>query len=530
MIDNKHIRRREFLQTAGLGATSAFLSHSSAGAKASPTDSGATNLPGSNSDKPNVLVIMTDQHRADLMTCAGRDLVPTPNIDRIASRGVRFNNAYCPYPVCVASRMALLTGLYAHSTGAITNRDNLDWRYRTMANHFAENGYLTGLVGKMHFVDAHNHGFEYYMSINDWLMYLGPKVRHYANEIANHPLGPNFFKTVDDSGAGLPDIDGLWLRGSPWVGNVEKWNFDNMASPLEAEDHLDSFIAREAGKFITRYREQPFFLVTSFMKPHSPFYPPRQWAEKYPVDKMTLPEVGDISQYPQHIQRRIRNRAAMGEKRQRAHRAGYLGNLAFVDTCVGYVYDALENEGLLDNTIVVYTADHGEMDGDHGLYQKFCLFEPSVRVPLIVSYPRHLPENKVTDALTEYIGLYPTLSDLAGLEAPERTTLQDIPGAPRRMDATSFADVLRNPDLKGPSAAFSEYNLRSRICEYMIRTRRYKYIYNHGSTHELYDHEADPGEFVNRINDPTMKKVRGRLRDRLFAWYNPERNPYRPQA
>ena len=520
MSNHTHIKRREFLQTAGLGAASAILPDYSARAGSSPQ--------GSNRNKPNVLLIMTDQHRADLMTCAGRDLVPTPNIDRIASRGVRFNNAYCPYPVCVASRMALLTGLYSHSTGAITNRDNLDWRYRTMANHFADSGYLTALVGKMHFVDAHNHGFEYYMSINDWLMYLGPKVQHYANEIANHPLGPQFFKTVDDSGAGLPDIDGLWLRGSPWVGNVEKWNFDHMASPLEAEDHLDSFIARESGKFITRYREQPFFLLTSFMKPHSPFYPPREWAEKYPVNKMALPEVGDISTYPQHIRRRIKSQTSMDEKRRRAHRAGYLGNLAFVDTCVGYVCDVLEKEGLLDNTIVVYTADHGEMDGDHGLFQKFCLFEPSVRVPLIVSWPKHLGENKVTDALTEYIGLYPTLSDLVGIEAPRRTTLHDIPGAREQLDATSFADVLHNPDLKGPAAAFSEYNLRSSIPEYMIRTRRYKYICNHGATHELYDLQADPGEFVNRIDDPALVKIRNELHDRLLAWYNPEKNPYRP--
>jgi len=337
MISNNNVGRRQFLQTAGVGAASAFLSSNCARAKPSPR--------GSNRNKPNVLLIMTDQHRADLMTCADRDLVPTPNIDLIASRGVRFTNSYCPYPVCVASRMALLTGLYAHSTGAITNRDRLDWRYRTIANHFADNGYLTGLIGKMHFVDAHNHGFEYYMSINDWLMYLGPKVQHYANEIANHPLGAHFFKTVDDGGAGLPDIDGLWLNRSPWVGNVEKWNFESMASALEKwnfesmasalepEDHLDMFLAREAAKFITRYREQPFFLVTSFMKPHSPFYPPRQWAEKYPIDKMTLPKVGDTSQYPPHIQRRIKNMAALGEKRQRAHRAGYLGNLAFVDTC-----------------------------------------------------------------------------------------------------------------------------------------------------------------------------------------------------
>ncbi len=528
-MKKNYIRRREFLQTAGLGAASALL-----GCKVAETQTSNSTraLPDShsspNSNKPNILFIMTDQHRADLMTCAGRDLVPTPNIDLIASRGIRFTNAYCPYPVCVASRMALLTGLYAHSTGAITNTNQLDWRYRTMAHHFADNGYLTALIGKMHFGDAHNHGFEYYMSINDWLMYLGPKVQHYANEIANHPLGRQFFKTVNDGGAGLPDIDGLWPKGSPWVGNVQKYNFDSMASKLEAEDHLDMFIAREAVKFINRYRRQPFFLLTSFMKPHSPFYPPRQWAEKYPVDNMKFPEVGDISKYPQHIQRRIKNTQAQGQKRRQAHRAGYLGNLAFIDTCIGYVYRALEKEGLLNNTIVIYTSDHGEMDGDHGLYQKFCLFEPSVKVPLIISYPNHLPQNKVTTALTEYFGLYPTLIDLAGLKQPEKTTLLNIPDAPSRMDAASFADILRRPDMKGPSAAFSEYNLRTRICEYMIRTRRYKYIFNHGSTHELYDHETDPGEFVNRIDDPALKKVRNQLHDRLFAWYNPQKNPYRP--
>ncbi len=124
-----HIRRREFLQTAGLGAASMLLGQTAAAAKASDSSATAPTGPHSpqQSDKPNVLFIMTDQHRADLMTCAGRNLVPTPNIDRIASRGVRFTNAYCPYPVCVASRMALLTGLYAHSTGAITNTNQLDW-------------------------------------------------------------------------------------------------------------------------------------------------------------------------------------------------------------------------------------------------------------------------------------------------------------------------------------------------------------------------------------------------------------------
>jgi len=155
------IGRRQFLQTAGLGAASALLAQEAAGRERPSLDSSARPGQKTNSEKPNVLIIMTDQHRADLMTCAGRDLVATPNIDRIASRGVRFNNAYCPYPVCVASRMALLTGLYSHSTGAITNKDQLDWRYRTVAHHFTDNGYLTGLIGKMHFVDAHNHGFDH---------------------------------------------------------------------------------------------------------------------------------------------------------------------------------------------------------------------------------------------------------------------------------------------------------------------------------------------------------------------------------
>jgi choline-sulfatase len=470
---------------------------------------------------------MTDQHRADLMTCAGRDLVPTPHIDRIAARGVRFENAYCPYPVCVASRMALLTGLYAHTTGVITNKDRLDWRYRTVAHHFAENGYLTGLIGKMHFNDAHKHGFAYYLSINDWLMYLGPKVQHYADEIASHPHNEYFFRTVHDAGAGLPDVEDLWDGPSPWVGHVTRSSFESMASKLAPEDHLDMFVARESEKFLKRHREEPFFLVASFMKPHTPFFPPKEWADRYPFDTMTLPPVGDIASYPAHIQQRIRNYMRKDPEHLRAGRAGYLGNLAFVDTCVGRVYRALEREGLAGNTIVVYTSDHGEMDGDHGLYQKFCLFEPSVKVPLIVSYPSQVPQNKVTTALTEYMGLYPTLVDLAGLGPPQATTIVPAPFAPAGMDARSFAAIARDPGRPGPDGVFSEYGLRSPICQYMIRTRRYKYHHNQGAIDELYDLEADPGEDTNRIADPGLEKVRRDLRDRLFAWYDPARNPYR---
>ena len=479
-------------------------------------------------DRLNVLLIMTDQHRADLMTCAGRDLVPTPNLDRLAGRGVRFENAYCAYPVCVASRMAMLTGLYAHTTGAINNTDRLDWRYRTMAHHFAGHGYLTGLVGKMHFNDAMNHGFEYYLSINDWLMCLGPKVQDYANEIANHQIGPRFFETVDDDGSGFPDLKGMWDGPSPWVGHVERWGFDDVASPLEPEDHLDAFISRETVKFLRQHQDSRFFLVASFMKPHPPLHPPREWAEMYPVDEMEWPGPGDVSQYPPHTRNRINGLAKLGEKRLKAHRAGYLGNLAFVDTCIGPVTDALDELGLWDNTIVVYTSDHGDMDGDHGLLQKFCSFEPSIKVPLIVCYPPQIPRGQVTQALTEQFGLFPTLVELAGVDPPEATKLTPRGSAAPAMDAKSFADVARDPGLPGPPAAFCEYNLRAPVCQYTIRGRRHKLVYNHGSTPELYDLEADPGECVNRAADPGLAAVQADLVEKLLAWYDPESNPYRP--
>ncbi len=527
---NTNIPRREFLRTAAIGAATTFMSPKQSIAKSQRTNHAhQKNIAEKNLEnkKPNVLFIMTDQHRADFMTCAGNKTVPTPNLDRIAAAGVRFEHAYCPYPVCVASRMSLLTGLYTHNHGAITNKNRLDWRYRTIAHHFAECGYHTALVGKMHFLDTHNHGFQYYMSINDWLMSLGPKVRDYANEIANHQFIPRFFNTVHDTGAGLPDVHGLWEKPGPWAGNVDEWDPEKVASDLPPEDHLDMFVARQAKEFIRRYKDHPFFLVASFMKPHTPFHPPKKWAEMFPVSDIKLKPVGDIGQYPPHTRARIKRFQSLGEERLKSASAGYLGNLAFVDFCIGHLYNALEEQGLLENTIVVYTSDHGEMAGDLGLYQKFCLYEPAVAVPLVISYPGRIPSDKTNDALTEYIGLYPTIAELAGLPKPESTYILDMPDAPEKLDAKSFADIALNPDQQGPDAAFSEFNLNGPVCQYMVRTRRYKYIYNQGTLHELYDHHADPGETTNLIHKPNLKDVRKDLKDRLFDWYNPEKNPHR---
>jgi choline-sulfatase len=463
--------------------------------------------------RPNVLVIMTDQHRRNYLTAAGNNTVPTPNIDRIAARGVRFTNAICPYPVCAASRASLMTGLRPHTTGVINNNDILSWKTPTMAQHFASSGYHTALIGKMHFNDAHNHGFHYFLGFNDWLMYLGPKVHHYADEIANNQVGPQFFKTVNDDGSGFPELPGVWGGKLPWAGHVKTIG---LPSELEPEDQFDAFVARESCRFLERYGQEPFLLVTSFLKPHDPFHPPRPWADRYPVESIDVPPIGDTTQYPKWIQRKIVRYQQLGPLPLRQHRAGYRGNLAYVDTCVGEVYRTLERLNLLHNTVVVYTADHGEMDGDHGIYDKFCLFEPSVGVPLIVSWPGVIPENKASNALTEYFGIFPTVAELAGLPAP------------RNVDAASFARVARDPSAVGPEAVFAEYNLRSSTDCYMVRTRKYKYIHNHGDIPELYDLESDPGEMVNRGADSGLARLRSELEERLRAWWNPERNSYRP--
>ena len=189
--------------------------------------------------------------------------------------------------------------------------------------------------------------------------------------------------------------------------------------------------------------------------------------------------------------------------------------------------DQLEQKGLLENTIVVYTSDHGEMDGEHGLFQKFCLFDPSVKVPLIVSMPGTVLENGRTDALTEYIGLYPTLCELAGLPLPDTPVLQPFPGCPTGHDARGFADICRDPTLPGPDYVFSEYDLRAEIPEYMIRTKRYKYVFNDGDDNELYDLERDPGERCNLAGDPEHQPVCSKLHELLVGHYNPADNPYR---
>ena len=338
----------------------------------------------------NVLLIMSDQHKPDALGFSGHKVARTPNLDAFAATATNFSNCYCSNPVCTPSRASLLTGLYTHHHGAFNNGTPWPFEHKTMAHMFGAAGYMSALIGKMHFVDAQTHGFDYRLDFNDWYQFLGPKTKLYADELG-HP----------NSGSGLPEIDDLWRDfGDPWKDAREKDDRQGnvsigRVSKIPEEQQFDSFVARESIRFLKQHsRQQPFFLVTSFLRPHDPFMPSQRFADMFrPEDMQLSPSYGkvDLETVPREVRNAIERNNPTPElnnpETARRHMAYYYANLAEMDDNAGKVLRALHELNLDNDTIVLYTSDHGEMLGDHKLWQKFQFYESSVRVPLIVRSP-----------------------------------------------------------------------------------------------------------------------------------------------
>lgn len=405
-----------------------------------------------------------------------------------------------------------MTGLYTHHLESRGNERPFSSQHKTIADHFNRAGYMTALVGKMHFVDAQTHGFQYKLEFNDWLQYLGPKVRLYAGELGR----PN-------SGAGLPQIDSLWREeGDPWKGNIVLDDRKGSVavgrpSEIEEQDHFDNFVARESVRFLEEYARssEPFLLVSSFLKPHDPFMPAKRFAAMFEAEKMKLsPTWGkaDLAQLPAHVRRSIEECPWTPELLQpaeaRKRMAYYYGNLAQMDDCAGQVLGALTRLGLDRNTIVVYTADHGEMLGDLGLWNKFQFYEGSCGVPLSVRIPGSAPA--VCHQPLSLISLTSTVADLCGVAV----------AGPN--DGKSFAELVEHPDSAfdyGP--VFAEYALGTSGAKYMVRDGSLKYTYWVHDSEELYDLRTDPQEMHNLAAQPEHRATVERLKQELFAWRRP---------
>src|SRR5438105_4717261 len=399
----------------------------------------------------NVLLIMSDQHKPHALGIDGDPVARTPNLDALCRSAVRFDSAYCSNPVCVPSRASLLTGLYTHNHGAYNNTVPWPFEHKTIAHHFDRAGYMTALIGKMHFVDAQTHGFEYRVDFNDWWQYLGPKTKLYADELGRR-----------NSGSGLPQIDDLWLdAGDPWDGERAKDDRQGSvavgrASKMAEQDQFESFVARESIRFLKNHGKQPFFLVTSFLKPHDPFMPAKRFADMFRPEDMKLPDTWgkvDLSKVPKEISAAIRRNAPTPElhdaDQARRRIALYYGNLAQMDDCLGRVLTALREFDLEKETVVLYTADHGEMLGEHGLWQKFVFYESSVGVPLVVRAPGVTPAGARSKTPVSLVQALPTLLELC--------SLPPVSG----LDGTSLVPDLREPARTRDTTVFAEYNLRN---------------------------------------------------------------------
>ena len=474
---------------------------------AAPQGGRGTQEPGGK--RPNVLLLMADQHKRTCMGAYGDPVAKTPNLDQLARSAVRFTNAYCTNPVCTPSRASMLTGLYNHHFEAQNNATPFSPLRRTMAHHFGAAGYVTALIGKMHFVDAQTHGFDYKLGFNDWFQYLGPKTQLFADELGQ----PN-------SGSGLPEIDDLWRdEDDPWKGHR---NLDGRkgsvgigrVSLLEEKDHFESFVARESIRFLRRFGKssQPFFLVSSFLKPHDPFMPARRFADMFRAEQMQLPRSfgkADKSRLPKEVIRAIENNGPTPEvadpDRAREHIAYYYANLAQMDDCLGQVLAAIKELNLENDTIVCYTSDHGEMLGELGLWQKFQFYEGSCGVPLLIRVPGRAAG--VCAAPVSLVSLSATLTALAGVA-------QVAPN-----DGTSLVPWIEDPKTrKDPGPVFAEYALPSRNAKTMIRDGAWKYTCWAHDIPELYNLESDPDELHNVAAEPQYAAKAADLRSRLLAW------------
>lgn len=439
--------------------------------------------------RKNVLLLMTDQHRPHALGIDGDPLARTPNLDALARTCVRFDNAYCASPVCVPSRFSLMTGLYAHRGPVWGNRNAWPAEIKTVANYFSAAGYATANIGKLHAVDDGKHGFEELLEIKDWLAWLGPKASIWKEE-------------TDRNGA-----DGR--KGPVHVGRVSR---------LAEEDHFESWVARESIRFLKQRRERPFFLVSSYIKPHDPFMPAARFAELFPPEKVKLPDTWgklDLATVPRYIRDSVLKSPFTPELLDPANarkRIGlYYANLMQADDRIGAVLATLRELNLENDTIVLYLADHGEMAGDKGLWLKFIMYEGSAGVPLMFRVPGLTRVGGRCATVASLVQVLPTLAELCGLDIPSN------------LDGKSLVPNLRDPARRMDTMAYAEINLDGPGSKQMIRRGDFKYVYNGNDMEQLYDLRQDPREMTNLAPGAGHRQTAQKLKAELLGIYEPRR-------
>ncbi len=434
---------------------------------------------------PNFLLIMTDQQRYDSLACNGNPLIETPNWDRLAARGVRFTQAYTQCPVCVPARMNLMTGHYGHTLNLTSNGPVPGPEVPTLAGLLTAGGYFTQAIGKMHFSPPRNHmGFQ-----RMWL----------SEEMPRYRQDDEFLMYLEEQGFGHVEEP---------HGQRHELYYQPQVSVLPAEHHTTAWTGRRTVEFLEQNRNRQFFCFTSFIKPHPPWEPCVPYDGMYPEDQVPMPVRREEERDPLDAfllrQNHSKGMDNPSDEITRRVRARYYGMVSQIDAAIGEILDALDDLGLTENTLVLFTSDHGDLLGDHYAWGKRCFYEGPVHVPFIVSWPGRFPEGERRDHFVSHCDILPTFLAQAGEHAPE------VPGE----DLT--------PVLHDPAAPWREYTTsefgRDRTAKFMVRRGDWKYIYlANGRREQLFDLQTDPDELNNVAGD--APEVLQELRDILLTHY-----------
>ncbi len=459
-------------------------------------------------ERPNVLFIATDDMNNDLGTY-GHPVVKTPNFDRLAAMGVRFDRAYCNYPVCNPSRASLMTGLYPDQTGVRNNaarfRDTIP-SVVTLPQAFRDAGYFVARVGKIyHYGVPTNIGEAGLDDPPSWEETVNPRGRDKWEEDRIYSIDP--------------------VTGN--LGGTLSW----MAQDGTDEEQTDGIGTTAAIEMLERSHDRPFFIAMGYYRPHTPYVAPKKYFLQYPLHLVRLPvePLDDLVDIPPAAWVDRPFQLYLPRRTQREAIRAYYASITFVDAQLGRLLDAVERQGLDRNTVIVFWSDHGYHMGEHKLWQKTTLFENSARVPFFIASPAH-PETagRSTEALAELVDVYPTLADLCGLDPPAHLAgrslvpiLEDS-GATVRDSALTTFDTHDRVNRRRPR--------RPRAVGYTVRTPRWRYTEwgpEGAEGAELYDHRDDPREYVNLARAPgeqtTVRRLRQLLRERIAEATAPPR-------
>ncbi len=419
-----------------------------------------------NDNKKNVLFIIVDDLNTTL-GCYGHPIVKTPNIDELAKSGVKFNHAYCNYAVCGPSRGSFLTGLRPESIGILDNRTPLKSVIGdriTMPALFRQNGYYTMSLGKIF------HGSKDHNDPNAWDEIYG----YSATELGKKGETRNI-------------TDGV-LKWCHWK-----------AAEGDDEDQADGQIAKKAVEFIKTEKEKPFFLAVGFHKPHDPFIAPKKYFDMYPLEECNPPVLPDGWEppYKHTLPGETKTFNKFTDQDKREFLRSYYACTSFMDAQVGKLMDALKESGQLENTLVVFFGDHGYHLGEHNWWNKVTIFEKGTNAPFIMSGQAIRENGVASDAMFEYIDIYPTLAELLNLE-----------NTPDYLEGKSFAEVLNQPNKPFRSEVRAVVR-RGKMMGRMVKNENYRYVEwdNGNKGQELYDQKNDPIEYHNLAEKPEYSAV-----------------------